>query len=602
MFDGLPRRKRGMAITAVLTALFVVATLSVLIWRQSNRAVYIPGEPIEGVTSSLDRRLPAGVFVPAFVDATALAGVTFDHFPATRTSQLPEDMGSGVSWGDYDGDGWDDLYFANLGRALTAESEDHQGSGGRNALFRNTRDGRFTDVSAEAGVDWQCWCSGSAWGDFDNDGHLDLFVTAFGRNRLYRNRGEGRFEDVTGAAGVGDIDGFWAGATWADYDRDGWLDLYVTGYVRYTPGLGREATMQYDVESPASINPSAFPPERNLLYRNNGDGSFAEVAQEAGVDNRDGRSLSAAWADFDADGWPDLYVANDVSDNALYVNRGDGTFEDISHLALVADYRGAMGLAVGDWDADRDLDLFVTHWIAQENALYSNRLADAEPASGSGQPNIGPLRFIDVADRYGLGQIALDFVGWGTFFFDFDNDGREDLFVANGSTLQARDDPSRLVPMKNMLFWNGGPGDGFFDVSGFAGEVFDLPRVGRGAAYSDYDRDGDLDVAVVVHGGRALLLRNDGHPSNHWLGVRLVGTRSNTSGIGSRVRVKAGDLEAIQEVGSQPSYMSQNAITPHFGLGPETVVDTVEVRWPSGLVSQRTGVPADQILTINEGE
>jgi hypothetical protein len=599
MFEQVPRRKKGIFVTIAVSAVFVVATGVVLICRGMQSEVYVPGEAIEGVTSTLDRRLPPEVPNVRIVDASESAGIDFRHFPATRTSQLPEDMGSGVSWGDFDGDGWDDLYLANLSGSLAQIGTQREGAPGRNALLRNTQDGRFEDVSHEAGVDLDCLCLGSVWGDYDNDGDLDLFVTAYGKNRLFSNRGDGTFEEATVSAGVEGRDGFWAGASWADYDRDGWLDLYVTGYVRFVRGRRGETTMQYDVESPASINPSSFEPERNLLYRNNSDGTFAEVGEKAGVDNPTGRSLSAAWADFDSDGWVDLYVANDVSDNVFFRNRGDGTFEDISLQALVADYRGAMGLAVADWDGDLDLDLFVTHWIAQENALYSNLSGDRGSRPGQG---MGLLRFIDVADRFGLGQIALDVVGWGTFFFDYDNDGRADLFVANGSTLQRRDDPSQMIPMENLLFWNGGPEQGFYEVSGIAGSVFDSARVSRGAAFSDYDRDGDLDVAVSVHGGRLLFLNNQGHPSNHWLGVRLSGKSSNRHGLGSRILVFAGTLELVQEVGSQPSYLSQNTNVAHFGLGSQQRIDTLEVRWPSGRVTRLTDVDVDQVVTVHEDQ
>jgi hypothetical protein len=439
---------------------------------------------------------------------------------------------------------------------------------------------------------------GAAWGDYDNDGWLDLVVSAYGDNVLYHNNGDGTFADKTLEAGLGGSPGFWAGLCWGDYDRDGFLDLYVTGYVKYRYLTDQRETLQYDVEQPAGINPSSFEPERNLLYRNNGDGTFSERAAQAGVSGETGRSLGAVWADFDDDGWPDLYVANDVSDNVLYWNQQNGTFRDISLAARVADYRGAMGIAVGDWDGDEDVDMFVTHWIAQENALYSNLRSELR-ALGSETPQ--PLQFIDVADRYGLGQVALAFIGWGTSFIDYDNDGRLDLFVVNGSTLQEDRDPQLLVPMTDQVFWNRGADDGFYDVSSVSGEYFGQAHVGRGAAFGDYDNDGDVDVFVVSNGGPGVLLRNDGGNHRRWLSVRLAGTRSNRSAVGARLRLVAGGTVQVREVGTQGPYLSQNSPIQHFGLGTLTAADTLEIRWPSGFRQVVLGPVSNQILQITEG-
>ncbi|MEE9245189.1 MAG: CRTAC1 family protein, partial [Gemmatimonadota bacterium] len=328
-------------------------------------------------------------------------------------------------------------------------------------------------------------------------------------------------------------------------------------------------------------------------------GTFTEVARHAGVAGRGGLSLGAAWSDFDEDGWPDLYVANDVSDNVLYRNLGDGTFSDISHAARVADYRGAMGVAVGDWDGDADMDLFVTHWIAQENALYTNRLSDLRSPE-----SVSPaqLQFSDEADRYGLGQTALDYIGWGTSFLDYDNDGKLDLFVVNGSTFQQRDSPRDLVPMPDQLFWNRGAGEGFYDVSSVSGGYFQREYVGRGAAFGDYDNDGDVDVFIINHGAPAILLRNDGGNQNPWLSVRLEGRRSNRSAIGARLRLVAGGSVQIREVGSQASYLSQNSLVEHFGLGTASRVDTLEILWPSGTRQVILDIAANQILDVVEAE
>lgn len=585
-----------MAITVGFAALFLLIA-AVVLWLNRPDEEYRPGEEIEGLTAELRRQMPPDVPEVSFTDVTAEAGIGFQHFSGVRTAQLPEDMGSGAAWGDYDNDGWPDLYVVNLAGPLTLPPEDIETSGARAALYHNERDGTFTEVGEAAGVDLVGMGMAAAWGDYDNDGWVDLLVSAYGQNTLFRNSRDGTFEDRTAEAGLAGLVGFWAGVSWSDYDRDGLLDVYVAGYVRYSPGAGASAR-QYDVEVPASLNPSAFHAERNLLFRNEGDGTFAEVADEAGVSGRDGRSLTAAWADFNHDGWPDLYVANDVSDNALYHNLGDGTFRDVSLGALVADYRGAMGLAVGDWDGDGDTDLFVTHWIAQENALYNSlhtRLIAADSAP------VHPMRFMDQAERYGLGQIALDYIGWGTSFFDYDNDGRLDLLVVNGSTLQQSERPELLEPMPDQLFWNRSPDDGFYDVSAVSGAHFDRELVGRGAAFGDYDNDGDLDVFVVNNGGPGVLLRNEGGNRNRWLEVRLEGSESNRSAIGTQLRLYAGGAVQAREIGAQSSYLSQNSLVAHFGLGEISEIDSLEIRWPAGGRQVLPDLPVDRMVRIVEG-
>lgn len=557
---------------------------------------YKPGERVEGLTSELSRNLPADRPRVTFADVTREAGIEFQHFSGERSSQLPEDMGSGAAWGDYDGDGWPDLFLVNAVGSLDMSADAQQQSPARSVLYHNNRDGTFTDVTAQSGIALHIMGMGAEWGDYDNDGKLDLVVSAYGTNVLYHNEGNGTFTDRSQAVGISGPNGFWSGVAWGDYDRDGYLDLYVTGYIKYKRPALEGASAHDDAENPISINPSVYPPERNLLYHNNGNGTFTEVAAKAGVVGEMGKSLEGTWADFDDDGWPDLYVANDVSDNQLFHNQRNGTFKDISLAARVADYRGAMGLGVGDWDGDEDLDLFVTHWIAQENALYSNLRDRLRDTSGV------PVQFGDEADRFGLGQIALDFVGFGTFFFDYDNDGRLDLFVANGHTFQRRDAPKLLVPETDQVFWNGGTDKGFFDLSKVSGSYFTEQHVGRGAAAADYDRDGDLDVVVVNNGGRAVLLRNDGGNAASWFEVQLEGRKSNRSAVGARLRIVAGGRAQIQEIGSQASYLSQNDLTAHFGLGSATMVDSLMVTWPSGTRGVHTQLASNQLVRLVEGE
>ena len=587
-----------MLTTATFSLIFVAAATAIVFVTTRSEPTYRPGEAVEGLTADLDRSVPGDYPRITFTDVTDHSGITFRHFSGHRTTQLPEDMGSGAAWADYDNDGWLDLFVVNQAGPLTLSADEVRSSSARSALYRNNGDGTFTDVSASAGIDYRSHGMGAAWGDYDNDGWPDLVVSSYGENELFRNNGDGTFDRRGEQSGIGAYQGFWTGVSWGDFDRDGLLDLYVAGYVKYSDLGKMPPSLQYDVEAPPSLNPSVFAPQRNLLYRNNGDGTFTELAYQAGVANPQGRSLAAAWVDLDDDGWPDLYVANDVSDNALFRNLGNGLFEEVSLAARVADYRGAMGIAVGDWDGDSDVDLFVTHWIAQENALYSNMLTQRLEL---GLPRSRTLQFMDEADRYGLGQIALDYVGWGTSFFDYDNDGNLDLFVVNGSTLQGDDDPRLLVPMRDQLFWNRNADEGFYHVSAVSGPYFATESVGRGAAFGDYDNDGDPDVFVVNNGGRAVLLRNDGGNANRWLKIRLEGRQSNRSAIGSKLRLVAGPKVQIREVGSQSSYLSQNSLIAHFGLGSRAQADTLEILWPSGLREILTNVTADQTLHLVEG-
>jgi hypothetical protein len=645
------RRRRASRVLAAGIVAFVAVTLGFVVARP-RPAAYVPGAEAEGsdeITRTLDRGMPAssaprqprdgsgtqraGVAASSrkpdhtaavsrgagahaagdgpegvvFTERAEAAGLRFVHFQGERSSQLPEDMGSGLAWGDYDGDGDSDLFIVNVSGPLTLTAAETARSPATAKLYRNDGAGRFSDVTGAAGLAVRGCGMGAAWGDYDGDGDLDLFVARYGTNLLFRNDG-GRFTDVSDDAGVSRWDGFWAGASWADYDRDGDLDLYVCGYVRYAhdPAAAARSSLQFRSVVPFTLNPSSYPPEANLLLRNDG-GAFRETAQEAGVANPKGRSLSATWCDFDGDGWPDLYVANDVSDNAMFHNLGDGRFRDISHSAWVADYRGAMGLAVGDWENDGDFDVFVTHWMAQENALYVNETSRLKVTPEA------PLRFVDQADLLGLGQIALDAIGWGVSLFDWDNDGRLDLHVANGSTFQDESDPTRLLPMRSFLFWNAGE-HGFYEVAKEPGGAVASPSVARGSSVADYDGDGDLDVAVVVHGGPARLFRNDGGNRGGWLRVLLRSTahrarggadarRSTTFATGALVRLTAGGLTQIREVGGGSSYLSQEPPGEvFFGVGDVQAIDRLEIRWPSGVVQKFDDLPPRSTLRVVEGD
>ena len=604
----LSRRRRQVLWTAGLVGLGLALCVlaAVALYRNRRTAEYRPGEEIAEITQSLSQDVPREAPRPALADVTKEAGLAdFVTFAGARSSQLPEDMGPGAAWGDYDNDGDDDLFLVSAGGALALPPEQRAPS----ALFENLGAGRFRRVAAFP--EPHIIGMGAAWGDADGDGWLDLVVTGYDTLLLFHND-HARFSlDPRFASRKG----FWAGANWGDYDNDGRLDLYVCGYVKYVQAeAGRASvTEQYGTAVPYTLNPASFEPERNLLFHNRGDGTFVEVARTLGVSDPDGRSLSALWHDFDDDGWLDLYVANDISDNRFFHNVR-GRFEEIGAAAWVADYRGAMGLATGDWNRDGDDDLFITHWLAQENALYDSLLKDAggraavaparapAPSAAAARPAPGGLRFVDAADMLGLGQIALPVVGWGTEFADLDGDGWLDLVVANGSTIEATGTPRRLKPQQAFLFWNR-RGEYFHDLAPFAPPLAQ-PHVARGLAVSDFDNDGDVDVLVARNGEGVQLLRND-MQKGHWVQVRL---RARPK-AGSPALVAAG-AQAVAYVGpvqlrravASASYLSQSSSTLHFGLGDATVIDRLEVRWPGGGVSAFSGLAADRAWELTQGD
>ncbi len=598
------------------------------VYRAGRPETRRPGEHLDDITEKLARDLPADAPVPRFTDVTSAAGLgDFISFRGPRSSQLPEDMGAGLAWGDFDNDGDDDLFLVSAGGGLDLTPEERAAS----ELYENLGDGRFERVRDFP--DLRILGMSAAWGDADGDGWLDLAVTGYGTLLLLRNR-EGRLEldpslalaplrgdlpSLERSPEGGQTEHYWAGAAWGDFDLDRDLDLYVGGYVRYVPPAGgeRRATEQYGAAVPFTLNPASFEPERNLLFQNDGtdaDGRirFTEVAALYGVSNPEGRSLSVLWHDFDADGLPDLYVANDISDNALYLNRRD-TFEDIGLQAFVADYRGAMGLTAGDWNRDGDDDLFITHWIAQENALYDARLvempATALPSGAPGAPK--RLTFSDMAVPLGLGQIALQRIGWGTEFADFDADGWLDLVVANGSTFEDKaglpegrqtEHGPGLEKQPPFFFWNRA-GEHFHDLAPLS-EVLAEPHVSRGLALSDYDADGDLDLAIHHLGEGVQLLRND-MPQGTWLQVKLRsrGPTGDATGFGDGATVIAriGDLELRRSV-TGASYLSQSSRTLHFGLGEARRVEELEVRWLAGEPQVFSDLEAGTLWQLTEGD
>ncbi|HEX9110624.1 MAG TPA: FG-GAP-like repeat-containing protein [Terriglobales bacterium] len=617
------RRLRRVAWTA---STFVVLVLigALVTWRirkENTPEEYTPGEASKDITSALSgpaahappvplqtvkntvssrvvdrlvdpgRNLPPGAPEPRFTDVTNAAGLaSFRQFQGERTSQLPEDMGSGVAWGDFDNDGLDDLFVVSGGGSLDLPASQRAPS----VLYHNLGDGRFEKV--QDFPDLRIIGMGAAWGDYNNDGWLDLVVTGYDTIILFRNDHGHMVRDKSFPSPKG----FWTGVSWGDYNRDGYLDLYVCGYVKYKPGErnGSNHSTQFGLEVPFTLNPASYEPERNLLFRNNKNGTFTEVAQELGIANPEGRSLSALWHDFDGDGWPDLYVANDISENKLYLNH-HGTFVDAGRSAWVEEYRGSMGVAAGDFDRDGDDDLFISHWIAQGFALYQSLLSEQK-----GMANESELHFTDVAANMGIGQPSLQKIGWGASFIDFDSDGWPDLVVANGSTFEQKEtSPRQLTPMPSFLFWNA-QGSFFYDLAPW-NRSFSQPHVSRGLAVADYNNDGAMDIAVVDQGEGVRLLRND-IPQGNWAEFRLHNRVPPTGaalgfGDGATVIAWVGGVPLRRTVGSS-SYLSQDSHRVHIGLGAATKIDRLEVHWLRGRAETWTNLAANSIWEITQGE
>ena len=556
-----------------------------------------------------------------FVDVTNEAGIRFQHSSGTRSSLLPEDMGSGAGFADIDNDGDVDLYIVNISGPFTQGGESHKGNA--NALYRNNGDGTFTDITRAAGVGHQGYGMGCVFADYDGDADLDLYLTTYGENVLYRNNGNATFTDVTKAAGVG-CELWSTGAAFADVDGDTDLDLYVCNYVTYDLEQleqMKEESLQSGKPVPSALNPHVFEPQDNVFYRNNGDGTFTDATDEIGIAAVGGRSMQAIFSDFDNDNDVDLYVANDTSTNHIYRNDGGGAFTDVSAESWAADFRGSMGLTAGDYDADGDIDLFMSHWVDEENALYRNLLKESvssqqsavgkEPfAAGSDtQPphtesrkpkaESQHIRFVDESYTAMLAEESIKQIGWGTTLFDYDNDGDLDIFVTNGSTFQELRQPEVLIPQADMLFRNNGD-ETFADVSQEAG-IAALPiRVGRGATFGDYDNDGDVDIFIVNNHAPPTLLRNEGGNRSNWLHVKLVGTEANRDAIGAKIQVKTADQTQIREIYAGDSYMSFNSLIAEFGVGNATQIEMLQVTWQNGETQKLHNIPANQRIHITQ--
>jgi hypothetical protein len=524
-----------------------------------------------------------------FRDIAAEAGITFQHHSAPEKKYIVESMSGGVALLDYDHDGLLDIYFVD---SLTVDTANDP-KAARSALYRNLGHLKFEDVTDKAGVGHPGWGMGVCTADVDGDGWEDLYVTALGGNHLYRNNHDGTFTDITEKAGV--AGGGWStGCGFADYDRDGHLDLFVSRYVKLDlqnlPEFGKGKTCEHRGIK-VQCGPRGLPGMTDLLYHNDGHGHFTEVGEKAGVsDPRAYFGLGVAWFDYNGDGWPDLYVANDSTPSFLYLNQRDGTFKEVAFpmgVAVSEDgaEQGGMGLAVGDYDNSGRLSLFKTNFAEEYNNLYHN---DGD-------------HFTDVSFRSKTAAASLPYVGWGAAFFDYDNDGWLDIMAVNGHVYpqmdQARLGASAGYHQRKLLYHNLGDGS-FEDVSARYGPVFTEERVSRGLAVGDLDNDGRLDVVVNDLDGRPQVLHNELAEGGNWLLVKLKGRGGNTDAIGAVVRVKAGARSLMRIVQSGTSYLSQEDMRRHFGLGEATQADSIEVLWPDGTTSRLANVKANQIVEI----
>lgn len=530
--------------------------------------------------------LPAAAQTVTFHDITAQAGIHFTHNNAAFGKKyLPETMGPGCAFIDYDGDGYPDILIVN-----GQDWPGHAKAPSTLKLYHNNQNGTFTDVTSKAGLAVSLFGMGVAVGDYDNDGHDDIFVTALGQSRLFHNNGNGTFTDVTKAAGMWGPNEFSTSAAWIDYDRDGKLDLVVSNYVQWSQAADIYCTL--DGAHKSYCTPESYKGTSARVWHNLGGGKFEDATQKSGLSDPTSKSLGVAILDYNGDGWPDILLANDTQPNKLYLNKQNGTFEEKAVAAGIAFSedgvaRAGMGVDSADYDRSGRPSLIITNFANQMLSLYHNE--------GNGL-------FVDEAPSSEVGRNTLVTLGFGCFFFDYDNDGWPDIFVADGHIENEIERVQKRVSYAEPphLFRNLGGGK-FQEVTAQMGAAFASPKVARGAAYADIDNDGALDVLVTTNGGRVWLFHNEGG-TNHSLRVKLVGTKSNRDGIGAVVRVTSGGAKQWQMLRSGSSYLSQSELVVTFGLGSATKAEVIEVQWPSGQVDKLSGVAADATLTVEEGK
>ncbi|HLY62422.1 MAG TPA: CRTAC1 family protein [Terriglobia bacterium] len=530
--------------------------------------------------------------LPQLVDITDSTGIKFDHLSSPEQKYIVESMSGGVALIDYDRDGWPDIYFTNAQSVEMALA----GKKARSALFHNNHDGTFTDVTEKAGVGYPCWAQGAVVGDYNNDGWPDLLVTCFGGVVLYRNNGDGTFTDVTKQAGLSNDSGWATGAAFGDYDNDGWADLFVSHYVDLNlsnlPAFGSTKTCKYrDID--VQCGPRGLKGSPDNLYHNNGDGTFTDVSKAAGVGDPECRfGLTSLWTDFNNDGRLDLFVANDGQPNYLYRNDGNGHFTDVAYLAGAAVSQDGieqanMGLALGDYLHTGRMSVAITHFSDEYMALYRND---------------GNMNFTDASYASQIAPATIPYVGWGDGFFDFDNDGWLDFFMANGhvypQVASAGAGVKYLEP--KLLFLNQHDGT-FKNISKLSGSAIQIPQVSRGVAFGDLFNDGRIDIVIENLKGQPMILHPEGGPENHWISFELEGTKSNRLALNARVKITGGNLTQMSEVLSGGSYLSQNDLRIHFGLGSKAQVDQVEILWTSGKTETLNDVAGDHFYHSKEG-
>ena len=530
--------------------------------------------------------------IPQLEDITAKTGISFRHTSDPSKKYIVESMSGGVILFDYDRDGWLDIYFTN---APTVEMA-VKGEKTTGVLYRNNHDGTFTDVTAKSHLDKSCFAMGGAVGDYNNDGWPDLYLTCLGGNVLYRNDGNGSFTDVTAKAGV--ADGRWStGASFGDYDGDGFVDLMVTNYVDFhlndLPGFGKAPNCKYrgiDVQ----CGPRGLRGAGDSLFHNNGDGTFTDVSKSAGVNDPDGYyGMSVIWADFNNTGRPDIYVANDSTPKFLYKNLGNGTFKDIglqSGTAVSEDgsEQASMGIAVGDYNHTGKPSLYVTNFSDENDLLYRND---------------GDWNFSEVSYASGVALPSLPYVKWGTAFVDLDNDGWLDLLTVDGHVYPQVDTlPSGAGYREPKLLAMNQKDGSFCDASDQAGSALIEKRASRGLAVGDLFNDGNMDAVIGDLDGSPMVLRNHGVPGRHWVSFELAGSKSNRLALNARIKITAGGVTQTDEIHSGGSYLSQNDLRVHFGLGSAAKIDSVEIHWPSGKVETLSNLKADQFYSVLEGQ